>query len=121
MQFLPAIPSERHYGFTTTLLGVQYAFEFQWNERDADGTDGAWYFHLSEVDGTPIALGVKVVLGCPLARTANHALVKDGGFFAYDTSNADRDARLDDFGTRVRLIHVTADELAALILAGPPP
>lgn len=117
MLYLPVIPSVAHYDFDIAIGRATYNFEFLWNERGR----GAWYFNVSAFDGAPIALGVKVALGAPLARTVHHPLVTDGALIAYDREGSargqGRSPAFDDFGTRVLLAHVTSFELAALILA----
>lgn len=116
MLYLPIVPSIAHYDFDVEIDGASYTFEFHWNARDA-----AWYFDLFEVDGQAIALGVKVVLGVPLARTCRHPLVTEGAFLAYDrtgsASGRGVDATFDDLGTRVLIAHVSSAELAAIVIA----
>lgn len=102
---LPFIPSEAHYTFDTSILDTPYSFEVRWNARDP-----AWYFDLSEIDGTPILRGVKIVLGTYLGRTSTHILFQNGVFAVIDTSGGYRDPGFDDLGTRVEVrFYPTAD------------
>lgn len=106
---LPFQPSIPFYTFSTTIENVEYLFNVRWN-----GRDGAWYFDVSEVDNTPIVSGVKVVLGCFLARATDHALFRDGVLVTVDTSDAGRDAGFDDLGTRVQVMRLSLDEVLSL-------
>jgi hypothetical protein len=84
-----------------TLEGKKYGLAFRWSERES-----AWYMSISLEDATPIASGIKVVLGPVL----NARVVRDdappGGFLAYDTSGQDQEAGETDLGSRVELIYV---------------
>lgn len=106
---LPFVPSIPFYRFSTTLDNVEYVFDVRWNNRDA-----AWYFDVSETDNTPIAQGIKVVLGTYLGRWVNHTLFRDGVIVAVDLSDAGREATLDDLGTRVQIMRLGLEEVLSL-------
>ena len=98
-------PSTPLQGGSVTLDGEPYVLRVRWNTSDA-----AWYLDAWERDGTtPIAFGVKLVLGARLGSTYNHALFA-AGMFMLDLSDTGAEAGFDDLGTRVLLIHMTADD-----------
>ena len=100
---IPLVPSIPWYRITTQIADTPYIFDVRWNVRDA-----AWYFDLFEIDETPIASGIKIVLGVPLGRRIKHALMRCGAFVAKDISGKWKDAGLDDLGTRVQLRYYSA-------------
>lgn len=109
-QILPFVPSVPYYRFRTSIENVAYIFDVRWNVRDA-----AWYFDLLETDETPIALGVKIVLGMSLARRIKHPLFRNGTLVAIDTSGKLREPGLDDLGTRVQIRYYTVYDIIAVI------
>lgn len=106
MIILPFVPSVPAYDFSVDIDGVSYTFDVRWNSRAR-----AWYFDVLESDGTPIARGIKVVLGAYLGRGRLHDLFRLGVIVAHDTTRDGRDATLDDLGTRVEVLYVPVDEL----------
>lgn len=113
MQILPLVPSVTEYTFDTVLDDLPYFFRVAWNTRDE-----AWYLDIYDGgDRTPIAYGVKVVLGTNLGRTHDHPLTRQGLLVAIDRSGENRDATLDDLGERVIVMHVTQAEFGAAIMA----
>lgn len=109
---IPLTPSEPWYTVTVPIDNPEgdgttpYVFELRWNDFDA-----SWYFHLSQVDGTAILTGVRIVLGMFLGRRSNHELLKNGVFIAIDTTGKGRDATFDDLGTRVLLRYYTVQDV----------
>ena len=101
----PGVPAQ---SFTTTIAGRSYVFEFRWNGRDS-----AWYMNLrdSDIDETPIRMGIKIVLGTFLGNASSHPDFPPGAFIAYDTTNQGLDATLDDIGDRVEILHLTSGEI----------
>jgi len=101
------------YDFSTTIAGREYIFDVRWNGRDE-----AWYFDVKEIDNTPIASGVKVVLGTLLARYTNHPLFRNGVMVVIDLNDNGegeaRDATLDDLGSRVVVMWLSLDEALSL-------
>lgn len=90
----------------TPLEGVDFLFEFRWNEREQ-----RWYMDVRSVDGESVFMGVKIVADWSLLRL----LVRDddrpaGEIYAHDTTGAG-DPRLGELGTRVRLIYIPEAEL----------
>jgi len=120
---LPVVPGAVNYDFGTTIEGVGYIIQIQWNERDkaydANGnaiTDGAFYFSVYDVGGNPLASGVKIVLGAYLGRRfVNVPLFADGVFTAYDTSGEGVDAGINDLGSRVLLLYIPNHDLMGMI------
>lgn len=98
MLILPFVPGLGAYRFSTQIESVEYAFDVRWNARAA-----AWYFDVLEQDGTPIAYGIKIVLGAYLGKIVIHRLFRTGVMVAIDTTRASREATFDDLGTRVEV------------------
>jgi hypothetical protein len=109
-QELPFKPSEPHYDFPTVIDGLPCKFEVRWNALDS-----AWYFDILNEDGSPVAHGIKVVLGVHLGRRVNHPITRNGVLVAIDLSGDARDAGFDDMGTRVRVWHFTKFEIVTEI------
>ena len=118
MDAIPFITSDNNYRLRVPLSGTTYLFDVHWNSRDSDGA-GAWYFDLREEDETPIALGVKVVLGAKIGYGNTHPFFKSHTLDVLDTSGEGRDAGYDDLGARVALVHHTVAELVSLMNPGP--
>jgi len=108
-QQLPLVPSLPNYRFTTTLDGTSFVFDVRWNARDE-----AWYMDISDALASPIALGMKVVLGTLLGSRVSDARFPAGIFFAADLSNQGLDAGFDDLGARVVVQYISNTELAEL-------
>lgn len=111
---LHVIPTDTEFGGRawsqlTTLDGRVYQFEFEWSARSRH-----WFVSLSTADGDPIATGVKVVAGWPLFRRWRwDDRAPPGVVVALDTSGANEDPGLEDFGTRVQLVYYDADEVTS--------
>lgn len=117
---IPFIPSNGNYDFDVDIDGASYHFDVRWNSRDEvpatasrEGVDGAWYFDISESDGTPIARGLKITVGSYIGRYSTHELFEKGVIAAIDTSGAYRDPGFDDLGTRVEVRYYTVEDLVA--------
>lgn len=112
--FDPGIPSQ---SVRTTLDNKQIVFNARWNARDkiiVDDvvlSDGAWYLDLYDGDGNVIIKGIKIVLGVNLGRTSNHEFFQLNILRAFDTTNQNREAQLEDLGTRVIVLRYSFDEL----------
>ena len=130
MLIMPFVPSLSPYDFNTPIDNASYHFDVRWNARanvQADGSrTGAWYFDIREIDNTPIALGVKVVIGAYLGRKHVHQLFSNGVFVAVDTEmrvdaatgrRGRRDPGFDELGARVRVLYVRNAEVAAGYIA----
>ena len=93
---LPLQPSIPFYSVGTTLSGLPFVLNMRWNGRDS-----AWYMDILTVDETPIAHGLKLVLGAIVSRRVVSESMPPGVFTVNDLSGAGREATLDDMGTRV--------------------
>lgn len=107
-QQIPVAPSVPIQTFNAELAGRQYQFRARWNTRES-----AWYLDIAQDDGTAIRHGMKAVLNAALGRRSTDAAFPPGLIFAQDTSGADVEAGLDDFGldARVQLVFYTFAEL----------
>lgn len=114
-EVLPLRPSLGAYRFTTSLDGTQYLFSVRWNSRDNEGR-GAWYFDVSEFDGTAILRGVKIVLGTYLGRWSDHPLLLRGVFVAQSSATVHADPGFDDLGVAVQVLYYNRADLAAAML-----
>lgn len=97
-----------HYDFVQTLEGKTYRFEFRWNLRDE-----AWYFDLRLNDGTDICNGQKVVLRIPLCLRSKDPNLFPGVLMAIDTSGKDEEAKIDDLGSRVKILYYELSDVAS--------
>jgi hypothetical protein len=105
--YLPARTDVPHYDFDVDLEGAIYALELYWNSRA-----GAWFLSVSDVNGTPIVSGRKVVLGAPLLGRGVLPAGPPGILVAYDSSGQDQEAGQNDLGARVQLVYYESMEFA---------
>ncbi len=105
---LPFVSEVFNYRVTTLIDGTEYIFDVRWNERDS-----AWYFDISDAEGSLILAGTKIMLGSPLGRRSVDPRYPNGIFSASDLSGADEDATYTDLGTRVVVFFYAASELVA--------
>lgn len=110
MEFIPFIQSDNNYQLYVPLTGdsgtATYVINARWNSRDA-----AWYIDLYEDDLTPIAVGLKLVLGMRLGHSMQYKTFFQEHFLQLvDTSGERRDAAFDDLGGRVKLLHMSMSE-----------
>ena len=103
---LPFEPSTPFYTVSTTLSGTVYILNVRWNGRDE-----AWYFDLLASDGSPIRIGIKVVLGALLGGRCVDPRFPPGRIIAGDLSGEGRDATIDDIGRRVMVYYYENAEL----------
>ena len=115
--FIPIEPGVPEQKLSIGLDREVYVLRFRWNGSD-DVRKGAWYMDAWEADGTtPIAFGIKLVLGALLGRRYNHPLFVGGLFLVERGAPTGEEPRLFDLGRRVILMHFT---IADRILAGMP-
>ena len=105
---IPFTPSDNNYRLSVSLGDTKYLFDVYWNARDL-----AWYFDLLQDDETPIAYGIKVVLGVSggLGARSQDPFFTQHRLTAIDTSGQDIDAAYDDLGARIVVVHRTQSEL----------
>lgn len=106
---VPFVPGEPEQRISITLDEQQYVLRARWNTRDQ-----AWYLDAWEADDTtPIAYGIKLVLGVLLGGSVHHPLFA-GGLFLADNSGSGVDPGLLDLGNRCSLLFFTvADRVLA--------
>ena len=102
---LPLQPSIPNYRVGIALEGVQYIFDVRWNGRDT-----AWYLDVLQEDETPIAHGLKLVLGASIGSGITNPNFPPGVFVCRDLSNEGLDAGLDDMGTRIVVYFIPHSE-----------
>jgi hypothetical protein len=100
-----------NYEQTTQLDGFEYLFGFVWSERES-----CWYVSMSDQDGTPIAQGIRLVVTWPLLRRFKfNPQIPTGQLMCIDLSGQNVDIQEpSDLGSRVLLVYVTADDVAAV-------
>lgn len=106
---LPLAPSIPNYRVGTVLGGTQYLIDVRWNARD-----GAWYMDVLAEDETPIALGIKIVLGAFLGGHVTDPSFPDGLLLASDLTGRGMDAGFDDLGAGVVVNFWTRAELETI-------
>lgn len=107
---IPFIQSDNNYQLTVPLTGDSGTDNFiintRWNSRDA-----AWYIDIYENDYTPVALGLKLVLGSNIGRSYKHKVFFQEHFLqVVDTSGSRKDAAYDDLGGRIVVVHMSMSE-----------
>lgn len=109
---IPFVPSIGRYRFPTVIEGNQYIFKVRWNTLDQ-----AWYFDVLEFDETPIAEGIKIVLGVNFARWSTHQLFRDGVMFARSTAQPPHaDATFDNLGTTIKVFYFNRGDMVGTLL-----
>jgi hypothetical protein len=106
---LPLVSDQPHFDFEYVLDGVNYVFEFRWNDRA-----GEWFFDVRLEDGTDVLSGLKVVLDFPLGARSRHASRPPGMLIAFDSSGKQAEAGLEDLGSRVRILYFDKSEINAV-------
>lgn len=111
---IPLIPGQPEQRISIALDRDVYVLRFRWNTSD-DARKGAWYLDAWEADGvTPIAFGLKLVLGALIGKSYNHQLFMGGLFLVERGEQTGEEPRLFDLGGRVALMHFTvADRFLA--------
>jgi|SRR6185369_15744246 len=109
---IPFVPGDPLQLIAITLDTEPYVMRARWNSDDL-----AWYLDVWERDGTtPIAFGIKLVLGVRLGSTYLNPLFT-AGLFLIDNDNSGVEAGLNDLGRRVVMVHLTAAD--AIIMEQP--
>lgn len=94
------------YDFTTTLDGLTFTFEFEWNEREE-----AWYFNLYDATGDLLLAGKKLVADFPLLMRLADRRRPPGDLTVVDTAGAGAAPGLNDLGRRHALMYIEAADL----------
>ncbi len=95
------------YDQRTELDGVEYLLTFRFNSRR-----DRWSFSITGLDGAPILTGATVSLFIPLNRRAVGG--PPGVFIALPESDTTDPPGLLELGTRVKLLYLSAEDVAAL-------
>lgn len=106
---LPTRTDLARYSFDVDLDDVTFTFSFEWNDRDQ-----GWYMSVFTVEGTPLLQGRRVVLNYGLCTIYKNSGLPAGLIMAVDSSGTDSEPGFGDLGERVKLVYLTADEVAAL-------
>ena len=110
---IPLVPGEPEQKIEITLDQETVVMRFRYNSQADDGV-GAWYLDVWEQDGeTPIAFGIRLVLGQRLGDTVDHPIFA-GGLFLLPGKGAIDDPRLNDLGITVDLTSITVAEAILL-------
>ncbi len=103
---IPIDTDAPHFTQTTALDGVDFRFEFRFNEREQ-----RFYMDLRDVDDDPILVGVKLVADWDALRYLVDPRRPQGTIMIVDSQGEGRAARLGDLGRRIKLIYLTAEDL----------
>jgi hypothetical protein len=95
------------YDQRTQLEGVEYLLQFRYNLRRE-----LWTFSILALDGTDILTGQTVHVGIPLNRRAVGG--PPGIFLATSETDDLASPMFEELGLRVKLVYVTAAEVADL-------
>jgi hypothetical protein len=85
------------------LDGIVYTLRVYWSQRCS-----CWHMDMSDVDGTPILSGLRLVTGFPLLYRYHHLAVPAGELFFFDERDQAARPTLEDMGERFRLYYVDA-------------
>lgn len=107
---LPLDSSYAERPVRTKLDGVFYWLRLTWNPRES-----IWTLSISDADDNPLAHGLALRVETPLLGRTLRGLegFPSGDIVPIDTSGQQTDPGRDDIGERVRLIYVTAAEVAS--------
>lgn len=105
---IPVSPEYVSWRQRTALDGVEYLFDFNWNDRN-----GSWSISMYKADGTPLRNGVVIDIQRPLFPSPTLDMPK-GVMVAIDLSGSGESPTLTDFGKRVILKYYSVDQLADL-------
>lgn len=89
------------FAYTVTLDGSVFSFFFRWNRRDS-----SFYLDIGDDNGVAVVRDVRMVLATDVLAPYKSVSVPQGSLNIVDTSNADLEATLEDFGDRVQLQYV---------------
>jgi len=89
-----------------------FTFVLDWNTY-AEAWSMSILVGQGEQAGTPLLRGVFVRVGENLLRHHTDERLPDGALVPVDLSGEDRDPGRDDMGSRVKLVHLTAEEVAS--------
>lgn len=107
---IPIKVTSPDFSFPIELDGATWIFRFRWNHRMEQ-----WRMDVFDAEGNALVRSVGVVINTPLLnRFAYMGNLPPGVLMALDNSGQTLDATYDDFGTRVELFYLTAEERAEI-------
>lgn len=106
---IPLTPSDSNYELRIPLDDENFRLLVRWNTRDL-----AFYMDIREADGSPIALGLKLVLGVNIGRHSTHPFFGEHVLRLADSSGQKLDAGFDDLNRRVYLLHMSRKEIVEI-------
>ncbi len=95
--------------FRVLLDGTWYGLRLCFNTRMR-----SWTLDVAAADGTPLVLGLRVVVGVSLLAPIGVQGLPRGQLFAVDALGEGRDPGRDDLRERVELVYRPAADVAAL-------
>jgi hypothetical protein len=109
-QILPTLTDgTQAYSFHVDLEGITYGFDFSWNWMRS-----FWSVVIRDATGEALLSQTLRTGNALLARfQAREGRLPPGEIIVFDTSGQDKDPGLQDLGTRVQLIYLTAEEVIA--------
>lgn len=110
MQTLPLVPSIPNYRFGTKLGGQQVTIDARWNGRAE-----SWFLDISDEEGDPIRVGMRVVLGPELGGRVADSRMPPGALFAIDLTQSGIEAGLDDLGERITVVYLSPDDIEEIV------
>lgn len=100
--------NERDFSEFVPLEGREFLFRIYWADREA-----CFYLNIADQDETPLATGIKLVVGWPLLRRFVDARLPPGLFMCVDMSGAGAEIATPlELGYRVPLLYVTSDDVS---------
>lgn len=103
---VPVRPGVAHQEMQVPVEGRVYSLELRWVGREE-----RWYIDVRDENQTSLYTGIAVVLNFPLGIRCASRAFWPGVLLATDTSGANTEPGLDDFGDRVKLFYFDASEL----------
>lgn len=98
---IPLFPDVPLYTIRVTLDGREYVLGLDYSERE-----DRWWLSVSDVAGTPLATGIKLVANWPLLHQRVSPDLPPGHLVAVDVSNSGGEPPgFADLGRRVRLLY----------------
>lgn len=107
--------SDPSYSQTTTLEGISYTLQFDFNQRAY-----SWYMSIADADGVDIYNGVKLVCGFSLLKKCKDPRAPPGVLVIISTAQDQTPPGLYDLlpGGPAQLTYITSDWVAQLLQPG---
>lgn len=88
------------YSYRTTLSKVRYTLGFRYNKRM-----DRWILNISDANGTPILLGIPLLINHVLTRQYTNLALPPGALFVIDNSGANQQPGISSFLKDHQLIY----------------